>query len=125
MAPKLWRKNTVVPDGATGIKPFNDIEHCDLRHRRHPSNEYSQVQHRSGIMELTMSLLHKTDVYQGANEKAVRKSREYGFVLALIVMALALVVAKYSRQHPLMVTGSVLNSADVDMRTSEGMTNEK
>jgi hypothetical protein len=46
-----------------------------------------------------MSLLHKTDVYQGPNKKAVRK---YPSVLALIVMTLPLVAAKYSRQHPLM-----------------------
>ena len=52
-------------------------------------------------MELTVSLLHKTDVYQSPNKKAVRKYREYGFVLALIVMALALVAAKYPHQHPL------------------------
>jgi hypothetical protein len=59
-----------------------------------------------------MSLLHKIDRYQSPNEKAVRKHRDYGFVLALIGMALALVAAKYSRQHvfvdfPL----SILNSA--------------
>ena len=46
-----------------------------------------------------MSLLHKTDVYQGPNKKAVRK---YPSVLSFIVMTLALVAAKYSRQHPLM-----------------------
>jgi hypothetical protein len=57
------------------------------------------------FMELTMSLLHRTNVYQGANEKAVRKHPEYGFVLALIVMALALVAAKYSHQHPLVWFG--------------------
>ncbi len=38
-----------------------------------------------------MSLLHKTDVYQSQNERADRKP-EYGFVLALICAALALVV---------------------------------
>ena len=48
-----------------------------------------------------MSLLHKTDVYQSPSKKGVRKYREYGFVLALIVMALALVAAKYPHQHPL------------------------
>lgn len=40
-----------------------------------------------------MSLLHQTDVYQGSNEKADRKHSGYGFVLALICVALALVVA--------------------------------
>jgi hypothetical protein len=39
-----------------------------------------------------MSLLHQTDVYQGSNEKADRK-HGYGFVLALVCVALALVVA--------------------------------
>ena len=41
-----------------------------------------------------MSLLHRTDVYhQGSNEKADHKHAEYGFVLALICVALALVIA--------------------------------
>jgi hypothetical protein len=40
-----------------------------------------------------MSLLQKTDVYQGPEEKAVRKHPEYGLVLILICVALALVVA--------------------------------
>jgi hypothetical protein len=40
-----------------------------------------------------MSLLQKTDVYQGPEEKAVCKHPEYGFVLILICVALALVVA--------------------------------
>jgi hypothetical protein len=40
-----------------------------------------------------MSLLHRTDVYQGSNEKADLTHSGYGFVLALICMALALVVA--------------------------------
>jgi hypothetical protein len=62
------------------------------------------------------SLLDKTDVYQSPNEKAVRKHRDYGLVLVLIGMALALVAAKYSRQHPLMeFHWSILNSADVDL----------
>jgi hypothetical protein len=39
-----------------------------------------------------MSLLHQT-VYQGSNEKAGREHSGYGFVLALICVALALVVA--------------------------------
>jgi hypothetical protein len=46
-----------------------------------------------GIQEVTMSLLHQTDVYQASNEKADRKHSAYGFVLALICVALALVVA--------------------------------
>jgi hypothetical protein len=40
-----------------------------------------------------MSLLRNTDVYQGTNNEADRKHREYGFVLALVCMALALAVA--------------------------------
>ena len=40
-----------------------------------------------------MSLLQKTDVYQGREEKALRKYPDYGFVLALNCVALALVVA--------------------------------
>jgi hypothetical protein len=40
-----------------------------------------------------MSLLHRTDVYQDLEEKAARKHHEYGFALALICVALALVVA--------------------------------
>jgi hypothetical protein len=48
---------------------------------------------RFGIQEVTMSLLHQTDVYQGSNEKADRKYSGYGFVLALVCVALALVVA--------------------------------
>jgi hypothetical protein len=63
-------------------------------------------------MELTVSLLHKTNVYQSSNKKAVRKYREYGFVLALIVMALALVAAKYPHQHPW--CGSVPNGDEGD-----------
>jgi hypothetical protein len=56
-------------------------------------------------MELTMSSLHKTDVYQRPNEKTVRKYSEYGFVLALVVMVLALLAAKYLHQHPLVWFG--------------------
>ena len=52
-----------------------------------------------------MSLLHRTDVYQSANEKADRKRHEYGFVLALICLALALVVASV-RFTPAPVVGS-------------------
>lgn len=40
-----------------------------------------------------MSLLQKTDVYQGREENAARKHPEYGFVLLLICVVLALVVA--------------------------------
>jgi hypothetical protein len=40
-----------------------------------------------------MTLLQKTDVYQGPEEKVVRKHSEYGFALALICVALALVIA--------------------------------
>jgi len=39
-----------------------------------------------------MSLFHKTDVYQGPNETAERKRRDYSFVLALLCVALALAV---------------------------------
>jgi hypothetical protein len=40
-----------------------------------------------------MSLLHNTGVYQSSNKTADRGHSDYGFVLALICMALALVVA--------------------------------
>jgi predicted N-acetyltransferase YhbS len=40
-----------------------------------------------------MSLLQKTDVYQGREESAVRKHSEYGFVLAIICAAAAIVIA--------------------------------
>jgi hypothetical protein len=40
-----------------------------------------------------MTLLQKTDVYQGSEVKAARKHPEYGFVLVLICVVLALVVA--------------------------------
>ncbi len=40
-----------------------------------------------------MSLLQKTDVYQGREEKAARKHPEYGFILALVCVVLALVMA--------------------------------
>ena len=39
-----------------------------------------------------MTLLQKTDVYQGSEVKAARKS-DYGFILVLICLALALLVA--------------------------------
>jgi hypothetical protein len=40
-----------------------------------------------------MSLLRNTDVYQGTTNEADRKHPDYGFVLALVCMALALVIA--------------------------------
>jgi hypothetical protein len=40
-----------------------------------------------------MSLLQKTDVYQPSDEKTARKSSDYGFILALICLVLALLVA--------------------------------
>jgi hypothetical protein len=40
-----------------------------------------------------MSLLQKTDVYQGSEAKAARKHPEYAFALALICVALALILA--------------------------------
>ena len=52
-----------------------------------------------------MSLLHRTDIYQGQNEEADRKHSGYGFVLALICVALTLVLASvlfvvaYVRSH--------------------------
>jgi hypothetical protein len=93
-------------DGLNDItSPNFHIVRCALGHRRHQSIEYSQQHHRSEIMELSMSLLHRINVSQGPNQKAVRKYPEYGFVLALIVMALALVTAKYSHQHPLVWFG--------------------
>jgi hypothetical protein len=44
-------------------------------------------------LEATMSLLHKTDVYQGPNEKADRKHPGHSVVLALLCVALAIAVA--------------------------------
>ena len=40
-----------------------------------------------------MSLIQKTDVYQGSEEKAASKHSDYGFILVLVCVALALVVA--------------------------------
>jgi hypothetical protein len=40
-----------------------------------------------------MSLLQKIDPYADRNEKADRRRPEYGFILALICVALALVIA--------------------------------
>ena len=39
-----------------------------------------------------MSLLQKIDVYHGRSEQADRRRAEYGFVLVLICVVLALVV---------------------------------
>jgi hypothetical protein len=39
-----------------------------------------------------MSLLQKTDVYQRSERNTARRSSDYGFILALICVALALVV---------------------------------
>ncbi len=40
-----------------------------------------------------MSLLHSTSIYQSTNKTAYRERSDYGFVIALICMAFALVVA--------------------------------
>ena len=40
-----------------------------------------------------MSLSHKADLYEGSIQDTDRKHRDYGFILALVCMALALVVA--------------------------------
>ena len=40
-----------------------------------------------------MSLSHKADIYEGSIPDTDRKQRDYGFILALVCMALALVVA--------------------------------
>ncbi len=40
-----------------------------------------------------MSLSHETDVYETPTARADRRRHEYGFVLTLICVALALVVA--------------------------------
>jgi hypothetical protein len=57
----------------------------------------AHVQRRIKTQGLPMSLLQKTDVYQGSEEKAARKHPEIGFALrfalALICVALALVLA--------------------------------
>ena len=46
-----------------------------------------------------MSLLQKTDVYQGREETAARKHPEYDFVLAVVCVALALVIAGVTFTH--------------------------
>jgi hypothetical protein len=52
--------------------------------------------------------------------KAQRKFCEYGLLLAVICMALALVLAKYSRQQPLVqYHSSVPNSAYVNPREGD------
>ena len=48
-----------------------------------------------------MSLLQQTDVYQGSEEKAARKYPEFGFALALICVALALVLAGANGPNPM------------------------
>ena len=53
----------------------------------------AHVQRRIKTQGLPMSLLQKTDVYQVSEEKAARAHPEYGFALALICVALALVFA--------------------------------
>ena len=40
-----------------------------------------------------MSLSHKADLYEGSISDTDRKQRDYGFILALVCMVLALVVA--------------------------------
>ncbi len=46
-----------------------------------------------------MSLLQKTDIYQVREENAARKHPEYGFVLAVACVALALVIASVMFTH--------------------------
>lgn len=46
-----------------------------------------------------MSLLQKTDVYQGREENAAHRHPEYGFVLAVVCVALALVIASVMFTH--------------------------
>jgi hypothetical protein len=54
----------------------------------------AHVQHRIKTQGLPMSLLQKTDIYQGSEEKAARKHPDaVRFALALICVALALVLA--------------------------------
>ena len=52
-------------------------------------------------------------------EKVNRKRPEYGLVVALICMALALVLAKYSRQQPLVQFHSSVPNSDVDARDGD------
>jgi hypothetical protein len=40
-----------------------------------------------------MSLSHKADLYEGSISDTDRKHRDYGFILTLVCMVLALVVA--------------------------------
>jgi hypothetical protein len=53
-------------------------------------NRLARNSHRNS--EVTMSLLQKIDLYADRNEKADRRRPEYGFILALICVALALVI---------------------------------
>ena len=46
-----------------------------------------------------MTLSHQTDVYEMPKAQSVRNRSEYGFVLALICVALALVVASVMFPH--------------------------
>ena len=76
--------------------PLEEGKHCDERHRNHLGDAYAS----SGVSnlliknaEITMSLLHRTDVHQRPNEKADRKHPEYSLILALLCAALAFVVA--------------------------------
>jgi hypothetical protein len=50
------------------------------------------VQQPSEFREVTMSLLQKIDLYADRNEKADRRRLEFGFIFALICVALALVI---------------------------------
>jgi hypothetical protein len=54
-----------------------------------------------------MSLLQKTDVYQSSKEKSAREYSGYGFILALICVGLALVVASVAFP-PVSVGGETL-----------------
>jgi hypothetical protein len=57
--------------------------------------------------EAIVSLLQKTDVYQGTNKETDRKHPEYGFALALICIALALVIASVMFPHAFGPSGEV------------------
>ena len=53
----------------------------------------ADVQCRIKTQGRPMSLLQKTDLYQVSEAKGARKHSDYGFILVLICVALALVVA--------------------------------
>ncbi len=59
-----------------------------------------------------MSLLYKTDIHQNLNETADRKHAEYGFVVALVCMALALVVASILFT-PAPISGGIRNNISI------------